>query len=37
MAIIVSRLMKDSDPEVADLVGEMDYSEKEEIKQMIVD
>ena len=37
MAIVVSRLMKDSDSEVTEMLGEMDYAEKEEIRQVILE
>jgi hypothetical protein len=37
MAIVVSRLMKDSDSEVIEMLGEMDYVEKEEIRQVILE
>jgi hypothetical protein len=37
MAIVVSRLMKDSDPEVVEMLAEMDYAEKEDMKQVILE
>jgi hypothetical protein len=37
MALVVSRLMKDSDVEGVEMLGEMDYGEKEDMKQVIVE
>ncbi len=37
MAIIISRLMKENDVEITDMVEGVDFSEKEEIKHMIID
>ena len=37
MAIVVSRLMKDSDSEVTEMLAEMDYTQKEDMKQLILE
>ena len=37
MAIIVGRLVKEGDPELGEVISEMDLSEKDEIRQVIVE
>lgn len=37
MAIIIGRLVKEGDPELGEVISEMDLSEKDEIRQVIIE